>query len=372
MKNPFPLSVGVRNLRFGLARTAFSIGGVAVATLLLAFVIALYRGWNDELVAYIHETDVDLWVMGEGADSFFTPSLLLSGSLVEIGNVDGVAGVRPLIGRAMKLRAGDEGWDSYVIGFDPGAAGGPVRVKKGSGEPGDGEIVIDDVLARLSGLDVGDEVQAGLRKLKVVGISGGGNLVLAQLSFVNTNEAHILVGVQGTVNFALVDVEPGHDPADVAAAIKSEVDSVEVLEASAFASNSQDVLQRSVIPILVVIILMAIIVGTVVVGLTVYTSVIEKEREFGILKAVGVPGHELMRIVLEQSLLTGLAGFISGAVLAWVAARLAGAAIPQVVTSFRLADLSAVLAATAVMTVVAAIIPIYRVLRVDTLSVFKA
>lgn len=372
MKAMPPLSVGLRNLRHGLARTAFSVVGVAVATLLLAFVIALYRGWNEELGLYIERTPADIWVMGEGADSFFTPSLLFSAVLVPVGNVDGVEDVRPLIGRPMKIRHGDRGWDSYVIGFEPGGAGGPVRMKKGSGTPAAGEIVIDDVLARVSGLDIGDEVQAGLRTLKVVGISEGGNLVLAQLSFVNTAEARILVGVQGLVNFAMVTVEPGADPAVVADAIEAEVDSVDALEAGVFTRNSQRVLQRSVIPVIVVIVLMAIIVGTVVVGLTVYTSVIEKEREFGILKAVGVPGGELMRIVLEQSVVTGLAGFLLGVGVAWAIGRIAGVFIPQVVTAFRPADLAAILGATAAMTVIAATVPLYRVLRIDTLSVFKA
>jgi putative ABC transport system permease protein len=372
MKSPFVLSVGLRNLRAGLARTAFSVAGVAVATLLLSFVLALYRGWNDELVAYIHETPADVWVMGEGADSFFTPSLMFSATLVEVGNVDGVDEVRPLIGRAMKLRHGEDGWDSYIIGFDAGAAGGPVRMKEGSGEPAIGEIVIDEVLARVSGLGVGDEVQAGLRTLRVVGISRGGNLVLAQLSFVNAAEARILTGVEAIVNFALVRIEPGADADVVAAGIEAEVDSVDALPADTFATNSQEVLQRSVIPILLVIVIIALIVGTVVVGLTVYTSVIEKEREFGILKAVGVRPLELVRIVLEQSLATGLAGALLGVGLAWVCARVANRFFPQVVTLFRGEDIAFVLLAAIAMTVVAALVPLLRVLRVDTLSVFKA
>jgi putative ABC transport system permease protein len=323
-------------------------------------------------VAYIHETDVDVWVTGEGADSFFTPSLLFAGKLVEVGQVQGVDQVKPLIGRALKIKKGEEGWDSYVIGFDAGAPGGPVKVSKGSGTPAIGEIVIDDVLARVSGLKIGDEITAGVRHLKVVGISKGGNLVLAQLSFVNNEEAKALLGVAGAVNFALVTADPGVDGEDLAAKIDGEVTSVDALDSGLFASNSQKVLQRSVIPILLVIVFIAIVVGTVVVGLTVYTAVIEKEREFGILKAVGVPARELIRIVLEQSLATGLLGFVAGVVLAVVVSRVASAVIPQIVTSFRLSDIALVLAATVVMTIVAAVVPLYRVLRVDSLSVFRA
>ena len=48
------MSIARRNMQAGKARTAFSVAGVAVATLLLCFVVGLYRGWNDAIGAYIH------------------------------------------------------------------------------------------------------------------------------------------------------------------------------------------------------------------------------------------------------------------------------------------------------------------------------
>ena len=68
MNRYITLSVARRNMGAGKARTAFSVAGVAVATLLLCFVVGLYRGWNEELVTYIHDTRADIWVVGKGAD----------------------------------------------------------------------------------------------------------------------------------------------------------------------------------------------------------------------------------------------------------------------------------------------------------------
>jgi hypothetical protein len=39
----------------GKRRFAFSVAGVAVATLLLSFVLATYRGWNERFAAYIDD-----------------------------------------------------------------------------------------------------------------------------------------------------------------------------------------------------------------------------------------------------------------------------------------------------------------------------
>ena len=372
------MSIARRNMMAGKARTAFSVLGVAIATLLLLFVIALYRGWNQELVGYIRETDADLWVVSSGSDSFFTPSVMFSAVLPKMRATEGVASVQPLVGRPMKLRQPGptidgvgEGWDTYVIGFNK-EAGGPIRVKKGSGTPKVGEIVIDDVLARTAGVKLGDTVQLGLRTLKVVGISGGGNLVLAQLSFVAKEESDILTGIDAIVNFALVKTKSGESPVAVGDRIETNVQGVTAYTSSQFADNSQKVLRRSILPILFVIVLMAVIVGTIVVGLTVYTAAVEKEREFGILKAIGVPGPGLLRVVFEQSLICGAIGFVVGVALTVLVANAAQMILPQVVTLFRWQDIMLVLAATALMSLVASLIPMQRVIRVDTLSVFKA
>jgi putative ABC transport system permease protein len=365
------LSVAWRNLRAGKARAAFSIAGVAVATLLLLFVIGLYRGWNDDLVAYIEDTPADVWVVGVGADSFFTPSLVFRTAVFELDKVDGVETTSSVVGRPMRIQHGDDGWDSYVLGFREGQLGGPVEIVRGTGTLERNQIIIDEVLAKTSGLDVGDEVGVGLRTMQVVGVSRGGNLVLAQLSFVSHEDAEALVGLPGVVNFILLQTATGQEDAVVAAATES-VPGIAAFTGDQFAANSQEVLERSVLPVLLVIVALAIVVGVVVVGLTVYTAVVEKEREFGILKAIGVPGPGLLRVVFEQSLICGLVGFVLGIGLTFLVSAVASSVVPQVVTKFAWTDIALVLGASLLMSLLAGFIPMQRVMRVDTLSVFKA
>jgi putative ABC transport system permease protein len=369
----FTMSVARRNMVAGKGRTALSIAGVAVATLLLLFVLGLYRGWNDGIVRYVRETKTDVWVVGKGADSFFTPSIVFNTTVVGVSQTPGIERTDTILGRPMTLRrsSGGAGQQAYVIGFDSKGAGGPVEIAEGSGTPGDREIVIDEVLAKTTGWGVGDELQAGLRRLKVVGISRGGNLVLAQLAFVNKEEAHILLGIDAIVNFVLLQTAPGQT-ASVVDAINKSGQGVSAFDSATFGDNSQKVLHRSMLPILLVIVLLAVIVGTIVVGLTVYTAVVEKEREFGVLKALGVTAAGLTRVVFEQSLVCGALGFALGVGLTYLVSWLAGLAIPQVVPVFRLQDMALVLLAAGLMSVVAALLPMQRVIRVDTLSVFKA
>ncbi len=139
-----------------------------------------------------------------------------------------------------------------------------------------------------------------------------------------------------------------------------------------FADNSRKVLQNSLLPILRVILVLAVAVGTVVVGLTVYTSVIEKEREFGVMKALGTTNLNLVRVVVEQSLVSCLLGFVAGEGFNLIASALARRAVPQFVAEITPGDVFIVFATTLLMGVVAGLIPIQRLVRVDALAVFKA
>jgi putative ABC transport system permease protein len=139
-----------------------------------------------------------------------------------------------------------------------------------------------------------------------------------------------------------------------------------------FADNSRAVLQSSLLPILRVILILAVVVGTVVVGLTVYTSVLEKEREFGVMKALGAPRQSLARVVVEETFACCLAGFVLGEGASLLSSVFAERAVPQLVTQVQSGDIATVFATTLFMGVIAAFIPIQRLMRVDALTVFKA
>lgn len=360
-----------KNMRAEKARFAFSVAGVAVAALLLAFMLALYTGWKERIASYVRDVPANIWVVQDGNESFFSASLVPEERLEEVRGIPGVTAVNSLLGRGLKIGFKGKSYDSYVLGFDAGGIGGPIHIKKGSGTPGSGEIVVDNVLARTAGIGVGDELTVSDRTLKVVGISTGGNIVLNQLSFVSKEEARTLVGLDGFSNFGLVKTEPGRS-AEVGDRINRDVDGVTAFPSKEFASKSRKVLQRSVLPILGVVLVLVFIVGTVVVGLTIYTATLEKEREFGVMKAMGTPNKFLLLAVVEQSLICGLIGFVVGEATVVVASSFAERLVPQFITLIRWQDALVVLVAVLIMSLLAACLPIQRVLRVDPLRVFKA
>ena len=377
------LSIAYRNMRTGKARIAFSIAGVAVAVLLLSFILALYRGWNDGLVTYIDNSEADIWVAPYGADSFFTPGFFSDFVVDEIKKQPGVIAASPLLYRPVKLRTGTEAYDTWVVGFQPEGLGGPSRVKKGARTPARGEIIIDEVLADIAGIGIGDRVDIGGTEMTVSGISSGGNVVFAQISFIHQDDARaqFLKLIAGSpaegqltriINLALVQTEPGREEEAAAAIKKNVIGAVQPFLPKAYADESRAALQQSMLPILLLILLIAMLVGTLVMGLTVYTSVLEKEREFGVIKALGVRPTGLLRVILEQALVCCLAGFVVGLLGALLAGVLAREAVPQFIVIFRWSDTFLVLGAAILMSVIASLVPAGRIVRVDALTVFKA
>lgn len=373
--------VAIRNLLAGKARFAFSVAGVAASVLLLSFVLGLYRGWNASFGEYLEQTEADVWVSRVGNESFFAPSVVQGFSTVPISQMEGVRTVSPLLTAPLKLHTERDGYDALLVGSAPagslpqlpgeGGLGGPARIVEGRNVATEGEIVVDRVLARQAGLEIGDSVKAGLRTLEIVGLSAGGNVVVGQLCFVTLAEARIILGYDSFYNFLLLETEPGQEDA-IADRITREVPGVNAFAAERFVSASKEVLSRNMQPILFVILVISFAVGTIVVALTVYTAVVEKEREFGVLKALGVPGRGLLTVVLWQSLICCVLGFVAGELLTVAAAELAGRTVPQFVTLVRWQDVAGVFGAAILMSVLASVIPANRLSRVDPLSVFKA
>jgi len=62
----------------------------------------------------------------------------------------------------------------------------------------------------------------------------------------------------------------------------------------------------------------AFLVGTMIVGLVIYTATVERQREYGVLKAIGAVNSVLYRVVATQALVAALAGAFAGVLLSYV------------------------------------------------------
>jgi len=204
-------------------------------------------------------------------------------------------------------------------------------------------------------------------------VSAGGDFVYTQVGFVTLDTAinFLALNPPGQRTFFVIKLKDGIDVDSAAARPQRATPGVKFIKPADFAHETRKRILGNILPILIVVLIISFIVGLAVAGLTIYTATIEKAREYGILKAEGFTNRYLYRLVFEQSLVTGLLGFLLGAGLTIIVAPFAQQSVPQFVVFVRWQDISAVAGTTLVMSLLAAYIPIRRLTSIDPVSVFK-
>ena len=352
-------------------RLAIAAGGVAFAVLLIVLVQAFFQGIIDQIGRFASAAPSDLWVMQAGTpDPSHGASILPNSVLFDLQEVPGVDAAQPLIGRAVQV-------GSARFGFVMAVPEGPfqeetIQAFGARSSPGRGQVILSDVLAKDIGAGRGEAVLIGATSFEVVEVSSalvgsfGGN------AFVNAQDAEQLFGEPEAFSFALVATSPEANLEEVAVAIEDRVPGTDALTPQGFADAIRQEIEEGFLPIIGVIIGLSFVVGLAVIALTIYTSTVERTRDYGVLKAVGASPRQLFSVVVRQSVVVALVGYALGSGLALVVGTLLQDAVPQFTLLFRWQDFLFVLAAAVVMSALAAIVPIRRVARVDPAIVFRA
>jgi putative ABC transport system permease protein len=373
------LLVARKNLFSEKTRLAISIGGVALSVFLIGILLSLFRGWSQQVGSFVEDVPADLWVASDGTTDFAAAGSVMPDVLaIQFEFAPDVETVGGLIVRPLEISKtgadSDDTFDLQLVGYDPRVGlGGPIEMVDGKSPPGPGEIIIDEEMQQRYDVNIGDRVQRGTETLTVVGISRGGDFVYTQVGFttIDTAEQFLNMDPTGQRTFFVIKLTEGADVENVAKRLRLGSPEVEFVQGDDFAQETRDRIMGNVLPILIVVLIVAFIVGLAVAGLTIYTATIEKSREYGILKAEGFTNSYLYRVVFEQSLVTGILGFIIGAGLTLLMGPFAQDQVPQFVVYIRWQDVIAVAGATLLMSLLAAYIPMRRLTSIDPVTVFK-
>jgi putative ABC transport system permease protein len=122
---------------------------------------------------------------------------------------------------------------------------------------------------------------------------------------------------------------------------------------------------------MVLIVGIAFVVGIAITSLTIFTTTVEKTKEFAVMKAIGFNNTDLFQLVVFQSFLIGLLGFVFGAILTLILSSFIDRIVPQFIVAVRWQDMLMVLGATLLMAFGAAIMPARRVGGLDPAAVFR-
>lgn len=366
--------IAIKNLFQEKTKLAISIGGVAFSVLLIIILNGVYQGFNEKMGAYPKSIPADLWAEQEGVgDMYHTLSFLPNNLAEKFLKVSGVKEANKYLGRQVMFRLNNKDQTLFIVGIDLNSGiTKPYKMEKGNWqELKNGEIIIDQALADDENLSMGDVIDINGEKLKINGISSGGNVISFKYAYVAYDQAKKMFDLGEMVNFYLLKIDPNKDSLVIKKNIETEIKGVKVLTKKEFIDTSRKVINGSFLPIIYVLVVIALTVGIAVIGLTTYSATIEKSREYGVMKAIGTNNSQLFRLVIIQSLIAGILGYILGVGLAYPVAFIAEKIVSSFITEIRPFDLAWVFGATVFMSIIAAYIPMKRISSIDPAEVFK-
>lgn len=359
-----------RNLFHDKTRLALSVTGLALALMLMLVLNGIQTGMVRQQSAYYDNTAGPIIVGQEGVTASLGLSSLPRGTTDLARQTEGTASVTPILSQFFFLELHDRKAAVLIIGYDPQYGGGPWRLVEGSEPEAGREVVFDRVLAERHNVSVGDDISVMGLNFTVVGLSEGTSSLFWSYVFVLKSTVESLLFQSEITSLLFVT------PADGAAsdALRDRlsdlpgVDAVFKSDVIAGAQRAYDRLFGAPIRLMVSI---AFLVGALVVGLVIYTASVEREREYGVLKAIGARNRMLYGVVAIQALIAAVAGAIAGIGLAWGAAQLIMTLRPEILIALEPSSAVSAMLTALVLALLAAYFPARMVARLAPAEVFR-
>jgi putative ABC transport system permease protein len=251
------------------------------------------------------------------------------------------------------------------------------------------EVGINKGTADEEGLKIGDKIslvgRTGRQQFTISGLAKFGDvdsLGGATVAVVTLPEAQLLADQPNTVDSIQVAAEPGVTQEELAARLERVLpDTVEVKTGQQAADEQSDSIQSSlsfINTLLLVFAGIALFVGAFIIFNTFSITVAQRTKEFALLRMMGASRRQVLRSVLLEALLIGLAASIVGLFVGIGAAKginelfkAIGADLPQSGTVFKPRTAIVGLLVGTLVTMASSLSPARRATRVPPLAAMR-
>jgi putative ABC transport system permease protein len=309
-------------------------------------------------------------VAQDGVRNLLGATSLLPSGMDSVVKTRGAAQVVPILSQFVILDLHDKKVPTYLVGYEPRTGGGPWQFTAGREPRNDKEAVFDRVLAQRHNLVLGDKVKILDRDFTIVGLSSGTASWMTSFVFARKTAIEALLQAPGATSFLLV-TPSNRVGADELRNRLSDLSSIEVTSKSNMIANDLNLYGSVFSGPIRLMVAIAFLVGTLIVGLVIYTATIERQREYGVLKAIGARNGLLYRTVTIQALIASGLGAIIGVGLAFGLAQLIMISQPQFLIVFESSAVIQALLAGLAMALFAAWFPARVIARLAPAEVFR-
>jgi putative ABC transport system permease protein len=318
------------NIRQRPLRSLVSVAGVALGVALVMLFTGLSRGMSNDLKRRAQNLRAEIIFTRPGSMELTSSTANLSTAYVErLQKIEGVEAAVPVIRYISQGKSGFGLEQIEGVDWEPFARMNDIHLVQGrapqsvdpnvEGDPNTpGEVVVDERKAASNNLSIGSIIKLfGDKPFRVVGIYSpeSGARVKMSLSAMQRE-----LESAGKCQYILVKSKEGVDELTLARRIEDSPDTrgnkIQFTR-DVFTSIEKSIPYLGVF--LRVLVGLAALVSGLVVMLAMYTTITERTREIGILKALGASRAYIVGVIEKEAIFISVLGLVVGFVVAIVA-----------------------------------------------------
>jgi putative ABC transport system permease protein len=330
--------IAVKNLRTRQLRSWLTILGIVIGVFLIMSLLSLSQGLKNTILNQLRAVGTNIVIIMPGSISDMMTTTMGGAELSEedlkaVRKTKGVELVVLNSYKSLMAKSGDKSKSVIVMGLDIRNAldlyksDMGMKIKDGRWPvAGRKEIVVGSLVPTdvFPGLKMNETIIVKGKKFEVVGIlESMGSKTDDSMIGMDINIYQSLTGEKNTAPQVVARIASGYDINEVAKDIKANLEEnakrkigQEESSYSVLTSESLSSMVSGIMGIIQVVIFVfggiAVLVGGIGIMNTMYTSVRERTREIGILKAIGAKNNTIVMIFLMEAGIIGLIGGIGG------------------------------------------------------------
>jgi putative ABC transport system permease protein len=325
-KRPLVNKLVLSNLAHRPVRTTLSVLAIAVEVSMILTLVGVSYGTLDGTARRARGVGADIMIRPPGSSILGLSTAPMPDKLLDfltkqphVALVTGTT-IQPL-----------SGFDS-ITGLDLdqfSKMSGGFHFLEGGPFAGDQDMLVDEYYAKEKRLHVGDKLQLMNHDWRVAGVFESGKLarICVRLPVLQS-----LMGSENHLSQIYVKADSPDHIQEVLGELREKMPGYPVYTVEEFTSllsiNSVGLLKNFI----GVVIGVAVIVGFIVVFMAMYTAVLERTREIGILKAVGASSGFILGLLFRETLLLSVLGSVAGILLTYLTQWMMQHAVPASLT----------------------------------------
>jgi putative ABC transport system permease protein len=307
----------IANIMHRPARTLTSILGVALGVVLIVLTVGLANGLLRERAKREANMGAEIMVRASGVVGLggSQPFSLPLSRVEALSRIEGVKAAVPI---GQNMVSSDTGFGGRLVDgipFEEYASISGLQIIEGNKLTSGDVAIVDSVWIRERKAQVGSTVTLYDRPFRIVGVydpPGGGRI---KVPLATMQEQ---LGGEGHCSSVLVAATDPAKQEEVAAKIREQFPEDQII----FTKDLQELYTTSVPALNIfikVVVAIAATISMLVILLAMYTSVMERTRQIGILKSLGMSNTLIALTIEQEALAVSFIGFLVGVLLTFAA-----------------------------------------------------